>query len=203
MTLLDITKAVALNVGEEQPSSAQDADSQKVVLFINETGAELARRVDWSALSKTGTIAGLGTDAPYDLQPDYDRLGRGMAVSVAGTPVRGSLTADEWFSLVRSEGTPRYFRLTGRAISFYPYPALGQDVTISYQSKNWAADAGGAAKAGMAQDTDVSLIPADLLTRGAIYRFIRHLGKDFSDYLAEYEAALADLAQAEGGIRQP
>lgn len=205
MTLKTIVQQIATNVGLEPPVSAQDnePDNVKMVQFVNETGLELVRRVDWSALTKRLQIDGLGTDTTYPLAPDHDRFGRGMTVSVNGMPVRGGVSADEWFSLVQSEGVPRYFKVAGKTIGFYPYPAAAQPVMVSYQSNAWVTPETGPDGSVMSSDTDISLIPEILLIRGAVWRFLRHGGRDFGDHMAEYEAMLADLAESEGGVRQP
>jgi hypothetical protein len=206
MTLLTIAQEVSPNIGiKKKPTTAQDtgSDSTKIVLFANETGRELVRRVDWSSLTKRHTIAGTGSPDRFTLPDDFDRLVEGMSVTVAGAPVRGGLTADEWASLTPVEGTPRYFRIFGKGIEFYPYPAEDQDVSVSYQSGFWAKDGGGTAKASLSSDGDTCIVPEQLVTLGAIWRYLRHAGRDYSDHNAEYEAMLLDLARQESMERQP
>lgn len=206
MTLLTIAQEVAPNIGiSKKPTTAQDngPNSTKIVLFANETGRELVRRVDWASLTKTHTIAGTGSPDRFTLPADFDRLVEGLSVTVAGAPVRGGLTADEWGSLTPVEGTPRYFRIFGRGMEFYPYPAVAQDVSVSYQSSFWAKDNSGTAKASLESDADTCTVPEQLVTLGAIWRFLRHAGRDFSDHNAEYEAMLTDLARQESMERQP
>ncbi len=123
-----------------------------------------------------------------------------MNVSTDGRPVRGSLTPDEWMALTPIKGTPRYYYLSGLKISFYPYLASGASARVQYQSKNWATNG---TKAALTIDTDTSLISEDLLAMGAILRWRRHVGKDFADYLAEFEATLMDRAKFDSGTRLP
>ena len=205
MSLISIAQNVAVNVGLEKPTTAEGSDAtvQKLVRFINDAGDELARRVDWSNLTKTLAITGDGTNSAFDLASDHARLSPGLSVTVDGNPLRGGISADEWFSLTPTEGTPRYFRILGRTISFYPYPADGKTGSVSYQSDRWAQNSDGQAIGGMMSNDDVALIPEDLIAKGAIWRWRRHDGRDFGDYLAEFEAALVDYAKAEGGVRQP
>lgn len=204
-TLLEIAKAVAVEIGVEIPLTVtgDDPDAIKMVRFINATGTELARRVDWSALNERHDIVGTGSPTVHALADDHDRLAQGLCVTGSGGAVRGSITADEWFSLVPSEGVPRYFRSTATDIRFYPYPAVAEGVTVSYQSRNWAQSASGAGKSVLETDDDQPKLPCALFVRGAIWRWMRHVGRDFNDQMGEYEAQLADYAKAEGGIRQP
>lgn len=205
MTLLEIAKNVSIETGVEIPASIQNDDpfSLKIVRFINETGIELARRVDWHVLNKRYEIVGDGSSRDFDLPNDYARLARGLSVSVNGALIRGSLSADEWFSLTFSQGTPRYFRSSSSQISLYPYPPSAQSIFVSYQSSNWAQDINEGGKAQMSTDSDVPLLPVALFERGAVWRWMRHVGRDYADHMAEYEAMLADYSQHEGGIRQP
>jgi hypothetical protein len=205
MKLIDIAKQMAVNIGEETPDSVQGTDpfSRMAVQFINETGKDMVRRVDWHVLSKTWAVTGDGTDRAYSLAPDHDRLVRGLAVSVDGNPVRGSLSQDELASVVMSEGLPRYFWATSSTIRFYPFPAAATVANVFYQSKEWAVATTEVGLSTMSKDSDVSLLSGDLLMRGAVARWLRHAGKDFSDQMAEYEAMLTDYAGHEGGMRQP
>ena len=58
-------------------------------------------------------------------------------------------------------------------------------------SQNWNATANSAA---WASDSDVPVIPDELVLLGVIWRWRRHKGMDYQDPQAEYEAALNDLA---------
>ncbi|MGN6535209.1 MAG: phage adaptor protein [Mesorhizobium sp.] len=205
MNLLDIAKQFATNIGEETPTSVQGTEpfARLAVQFINETGRDMIRRVDWHSLRSTFGVEGDGTARMYDLATDHDRLTRGLSVYFGGSPLRGSLSQDEWVSLTPSEGTPRYFYAAGRSMGFYPYLAASAAASVSYQSKNWASDANGNGIDTMSSNTDETDLPSPLLVMGSVWRWYRHAGRDFSDHMAEYEQMLTDYAQAEGGIRQP
>lgn len=202
MTLKDIADSVAVNVGIETPTaiaSGTDSDALKMVQFTTEAAKEITRRVDWSNLRKTCQIDGTGLNANFSLPSDFMRLTQGMCVAVVGIPVRGGVSPDEWFSLTPSMGTPRYFRLLGSAMSFYPYPAAATPVMVQYQSKSWNGTNGEA----WAADTDEPLIPGDLVAKGAVWRWKRHIGADFQDFLAEFEAAMQDFSRFDEGARLP
>ena len=106
-------------------------------------------------------------------------------------------------SLSHIEGTPRYFRSASATISFYPFLATGAEATVAYQSKSWAVNLAGDGVSSMTKDDDSELISSDLILRGAVWRWLRHAGRDFSDHMAEYEQQIQDYAQAESGMRQP
>ena len=204
MNMLAMMQAVAKNAGIEVPISLDNTDANHVLMvqFLNEAGEEVARRVDWGALRKTATLSGTGSADSFPLPDDYDRLPPGLSVISSGAPVRGSVTADEWLFLTPIAGDPRYFYLAGSRVAFYPYLRSGAAATVQYQSTNWAlSDVGPQGAMVIAEDR--ALVPDDLLVAGAIWRWRRHVGKDYADHTAEFEAMLADRARFDGGVRQP
>lgn len=203
MTILEIIEAVCKNVGLEVPDQAvanTDREYVELVQFAKEAADEVARRADWSALRATATFTGTGTNDDFALPAGFGRLTIGSSVTTGGNPVRGGISQDEWLSLTPISGTPRYFRINGTAsISFYPYPVLAGTVLVSYLTKNWCSN-------GTAQwngDSDTPLVPDELITKGTIWRFKRKAGQDYSDYLAEFEATLTDLAGTDMRERSP
>lgn len=201
MSLLSIARGVAVNAGIMVPTevlSGSDPDALKIVQFTQEAGEEIARRVDWGALRKTVTIAGTGSNDNFSLPADFARLIPGNSITVAGSPIRVGLSADEWNSLTPISGTPRYARLIGTSISFYPFPPLATTIAVAYQSKNWCG--GGTA---WSSDSDAAFIPEVLIQQGAQWRWRRQLGADYQDFLAEFEAAMTEYAKFDDGMRLP
>jgi len=202
MTLLTIAQDVARNTAIGIPATASGSTEREVVnlvQFINDTGLDVARRVNWGRLRATTTITGTGVNANFALPAYYKGLIEGAAVFTGSIPVRGGLAPDEWASLTPVEGTPRFFRLLGPQISFYPFLANAATVTVHYQSTAWASNG----TDRMNLDAETALFPEDLLVKGAIWRQRRHVGQDFSDQIAEYEAALADYATYDARDRSP
>lgn len=205
MTLIDIMKAVAVEIGIEPPATAtsSDPDMVKLAQFINDAGREMVRRVDWTALRQITTLTGTGTASAYAIAPNFDRFPAGLSIMAGVFPVRGSLTADEWFSLEPTQGTPRYFYLRGKEVSFYPYPRNGDTLRAQYQSTEWVRKGDSSPAVKLEADDDEPLVPGDVIAAGAVWRWRRHVGKDFADEMAEFEAMLTDRARADGGVRAP
>jgi hypothetical protein len=155
--------------------------------------------VDWSALRQTATVTGTGAATAHDIANDFDHLARGMNVIANGDAVRGSLSEDEWFGLERVEGDPRFYYLANRQMAFWPFLANAETARVLYQSANWVSGS----KSAMMLDSDTALFDEGILAFGSIWRWRRHVGKDYADQMAEYEAMLADRAQFDGGVRQP
>ncbi len=192
MSLLTISAALAKNVGMAEPDVVVLSSIRQwneALQFANETGEELARRVDWGVLQNTTTLTGTGAAVAHALPSDFSRLNQGVAVTV-GTGIVRPLTRAEWSNLTPVEGTPRYFLLEQNTIQLWPFLANAATATAQYQSTNWCS-----AGATFMSDTDTSLIDEKLFTKGLIVRWRRQKGMDVADYEAEYEAALADFAR--------
>lgn len=178
MSLLSIATQAALNVGLPVPSRVIGAPGREwaeMLQMANETGDDLASRVQWGTLTQTALTTG------GDMPADFDRLIDGICVWAGGKIVR-SLTLSEWVNLPDATGTPRYFLLQGDHLTLWP----AGTATIVYQSKNWAA--GGRR---FTSDDQVALIDEDLLAKGLIVRWRRQKGMPYADEEAEFEGALA------------
>lgn len=192
MSLLTMAQALAKNVGLAVPSAvvtSSDRAMVEVLQFANETGEELARRVDWGVLNEVTTLTGDSTFKTFDLPAGFGRLPRGIAVKAGDSIVR-PLSRAEWNLLSGVEGTPRYFLLEGNDITLWPYLATDETATVNYQTLYWC-DNGTAA---FAADDDESLIDEDLFLKALIVRWRRQKGMDYADFEAEYEGALRDYA---------
>ncbi len=193
MTLLTIAQGLARNVGMQVPTSVVGStmrEWQEALQFANETGEELARRVDWGALQQTATLTGDGTNKVHALPAGFSRLNRGVAVRTSSGLLR-PLSRAEWGTLTPVQGTPRYFLLEGAEITLFPYLANAATATAYYQSQYWTS----AGSDAFTVDTQTSLIDEDLFLKGLIVRWRRQKGMSYQDEEAEYEAALQDFAK--------
>lgn len=198
MTLLTVAKALAKNVGLNPPDavvSSSDREWVEALEFANETGDDLARRVDWPQLRATDTLTGDGTNKTFTLPSDFDHLPFAGAV-VFGTTILRQLTATEWRTLTAVEGDPRYYLVEDNEVTLYPYLASAATATVNYQSANFCS-----AGSAFSSDSDTLLVNEDLFTKGLIVRWRRQKGMDYADYEAEYEAALGDMARFSEGAR--
>jgi len=192
MTLLTIAQGLAKNVGMQSPTSVVGStmrEWQEALQFANETGEELARRVDWGALQASTTLTGDGTNKVHALPAGFSRLSRGVSVKTSSGILR-PLSRAEWGTLTAVQGTPRYFLLEGAEVTLWPYLANAATATASYQTGYWTS----AGADAFTVDTQTSLIDEDLFLKGLIVRWRTQKGMDVAGYEAEYEAALQDFA---------
>jgi len=210
MNLLQLAAKVAIDVGLEQPTAvaaatdATDRSAVELKQVLDFVGEDLSRRVDWQALRSTTTVTGDGTALAHPLPSAYFRTIAGNAVKLTntGATVRGGLSAEEFTSLAAVSGVPRFYLIGGppgaKTISFWPHLANTFQATIIYQSMNWSPSS-----TAYASDADQALLPDQLMIKGAIARWRRQKGMDYPDYVAEYEAALANFAAFDDGARSP
>lgn len=191
MTLLSICAGLAKNVGLSVPTSIvgnPDRNSVEALEFANETGEELARRVDWGALASSTTFTGTGANTTFTMPAGFSRLSAGVAIK--SPSIVRPVTRAEFNSLTPSVGTPRYFLLQGTTLSLWPYLANAATVTALYQSKLWVAGA-----SAFTADSQSPVFDEDLFLKGLIVRWRRQKGMPYQDEEAEYEASLADFAR--------
>lgn len=198
MTLLEICEALAKNVGLAVPTTivgSNDRNAVEMLQLANETGLELAERVDWGALTATATFAGTGANAAFALPSAWMRPTGVAGVRYSGTAIR-PLTGSEYWGLTPAAGAPRYYHILGRTVKFYPYPSVGMTVTARYQSNEWASSG-----QQFTSDDATPLVPDDLMVKGLIVRWRRQKGMEYADQEAEYEASLKTYASFEDGGR--
>ena len=200
MSLLTIAQGLAKSVGLPVPDSvigSTDRTWIEVAEMANETGEELARRVDWGALTSTATITGDGTAKVHAMPAGFSRVTRGAAVINASDQVVRPISQPEWATLTATQGTPRYFILRGSNMETWPYLGNVAEATVNYQTEYWC-DNGTAA---FATDDDSPLMDEELFQKALEVRWRRKSGMPYSDHEAEFEAALGDRARFDDRTR--
>ena len=201
-TIIEMAQEVCAEIGIgvfDALVANTDREAIEMRNFALKTCEEAARRVDWGQLQKTQSYTGTSAATKYDLPADFLRLQQGTAITYNGSPVRGGLTADEWNALPATVGAPRFFRMTGKKIEFWPALPSAQSVVVNYISKNWNT----ANKATWGADSETCLLPDEVVIKGMLWRWRRHKGMPYSDYMEEYEAALKDYASFDDRMRSP
>ena len=209
-TLLQLATEVAVDVGLKVPSAvaaATDSTDRTMVemkQIIDQTGEEIARRVDWASLRSSTTVTGTGAAVALNLPTAYDRMIAGNAVTVGGVTVRGGLSPDEFLSLSATAGTPRFYLVSGpvgaKTIQFWPYLANAVTASINFQSRMWNSNGPAAT---FTTDSDTSYFPDAVFSKGAIARWRKQKGMDFQDYEAEFETVLKQYANFDDNARTP
>lgn len=209
MSLLTITKSVALRVMKQAITSAATSADPKIlqmVELINEDGQELASRHSWQILTNESNFTTSATET------------QGLITALAGAdfnfilnetmwnrsqlrPVFGPRSAMEWQQLKAQFTTGPWseYRIRGNAVIFIPVPAAGQSIYFEWVSKNWCTDSTGMTSArAMTADGDVAKLDERLLTLGAIWRWKAAQKLDYEDDYDKCEKAIADAISRDG-----
>lgn len=199
--VVDALDTVARKCSLDAPASWLSATDREYVEirddFLRETVDDVLLRTDLpSPIGAQTVITGTGVET-YDLPSDFLRVQRDPMAVYESTTVRRALkpvTDDgQWTYLqdIGTTGTMRYYRVTGYdgswSISFYKEPPSSITVTVSYVSKNWAANASGTAISSFGTATDVLLLPRRLVEAGTFARWADRYGVNGSNARREYE----------------
>lgn len=170
--------------------------------FFAETIDDILERVDLaSPIAAQTTITGDGSET-YALPSNFKRLQRDQlavydtSLDIPCVPVT---TDGEWTYLqdIGTAGVVRYYRLTGYdgawSISFYGAPD-GVDVTVSYITKNWMANASATAGDMFTDETDVLMLPRRVVEAGTVWRYRERRGLPYADKYNEYQLLLDRLS---------
>ena len=192
MSLLTVCNALALNTGMAAPDvivTSPERQWIEALQMANEAGEELARRVDWGILLRSASFAGDGVTQSFEMPAGFGRLAMGVAVR-AGSTILRALSQGEWNRLDAVAGAPRYFKLDGGTIRFWPIPPVSTTVTVAYLTEY-----GVNSTTGYQADSETALLDETLLAKALIVRWRRQKGMPYADEEAEYEATLVDRAR--------
>lgn len=208
MALLDIITEAASQLGLRQPSAvvgSTDLTAQILLRFANQEGKELARYHDWQDLIVSASHTSLATSAQTGaLGTDYDRLIRNAEIWNTSLHQKyiGPTPSRTWLRLQQgvTGGVTGYWRIMRGELYIYPAPTAGQTIAFEYISKHWCESSGGNGQSEFMADTDVPLIPEDLITLGVVWRY-RH-SRGFAQYaedMATYEREKEKAASRDRG----
>lgn len=213
-TIVEVLNRVARRCKVAAPSSWVSATSRTHVEirddFLRETIDDLQKRVDWpQPISAQTTIAGDGSE-DYNLPSNFMRLSQGITGVYETTRTRRwgvPVSSDgAWTQLknLGNAGTERYYRLKGYPgnyqISFYPNPATGASITVSYMTDLWMASSAGTAGKMFTADDDVLLFERRPVELGTIWRWRLDKGLDYEAEKREYDLWIATQANRMRGI---
>lgn len=203
-TIASVMADVADQSSVAQPSgwiAANTLPYRQLKTALRQTVEELLDRVDWpDPITKNVTITGNGSET-YALPADFLRLTRDCGATYEKTKTRRRgipvPTNSDW-TILKDWGSAsgdRYFRLAGDEkngfrVSFFRELGVGDEVVVSYVSKNWVNASDNSQKASWTDEADELLLPADLIELGCIWRTRRRRGMPYQDRLNEYEARL-------------
>lgn len=196
MTVLSVIKDAIVLCGFDEPTSVvgnTDLTVRQCLAHLKAEGTMLAKKAGWRGLKAKGTITGDGVTTLFDLPADFDRYapGRKMWEALGISPNFRHLSDEEFQAAQASQIflLRKVWRIFGDQVEFYPALDDGQVVTFEYRTTKWVTDTNGVPLGDITTDSDLFLLPEEVLKLGVIWRFKSAKGFTFDQDKINYEEA--------------
>lgn len=206
MSLLTMIQGACDRLSLSRPSSviaATDLHTRQLLGLAQQEGKELVKRHTWQKLTKEKTFSSTAAAAQTGAIPsDFDHfIDNTFFNRTAKRHLEGPLNPQEWqfAQAVTATTVIESFRQRGDDILITPTPSTGTTYAYEYVSNQWCESSGGADQSVWTADTDVGLLPEELMTLGVIWRFRQAKGLDYSEQFRTYELQLAQIMARDGG----
>lgn len=191
-----------------------DKTALQIMAIANQEVTNLSKRFDWRQLIRSETIATVADQDEYTVPANFDKLMQDSVYNVDEYyRLRSSMSEYQWNAWVHGllgSLSHQRFRVvysdSATAIKLSPVPSSVENLVYFYKINTPVKDESGELKAEFEVDSDVSLLPEDVVELGVLWRFKRAKGLDFSAELSEYnEASRTRFAQTknEGDLPVP
>lgn len=210
MSLLSVIRRANVLVGQRRPqaaATAADATSTAQMTEMARIEAEsLANRHDWSGIVFSWQFSSVGNqNQPGAMPDDFARFTFAGGIYGPWGRINGPTAKGDWSRLTSFPQVQcalnGSFRVFGNSLQIYPAPAAGQAYRFDYVTKQIYTAADGAPKDEWSADTDICLIPENLIALGVVWRWLQFKGLDYGEALRNAELEFAKLAGNDGGGR--
>lgn len=135
------------------------------------------------------------------LGPDFDSIVPATMWDLTlKRPVFGPVGDASWANLqaFTASGPIYQYKVFQNHLMIFPAPAAGDSMYVIYQSNYPVTSSGGTPQASILADTDLFLIPEDVVTRSLDFRWKRQKGEPWENDYSEYTDLLAKGVQKTG-----
>lgn len=207
MNCLQIVRSVCGRIGLGAPNAlvgSTDLQAAQLRELLVEEGMALAGRSasGWQALLREATFTTAAQEDQGSLATIMGAANAYRAIvedtiwnRTTQEAIYGPNTPQGWQRRKASIDLGPYpqFRIRGNRLLLYPVPTAGNACYFEYASRNWLISEGGIAyRQSIEADTDIPLLPEDLLMMGLKWRWHKSKGLDYSQDFDDYEALVAD-----------
>lgn len=204
---LSIAQAAAALAGGLTPTSLVGSTDRTAIRFLTvlrHTADELTRMTNtdggsWSVLEREHSFETVAGQEAYTLPADFTRaLQSTLWTPSAYRSARGSLSPSAWrlrrSDYYRNRTAWRYdYRIRQDGLTHQmlldPVPEDVQPFIFEYVSGAWLQSSAGVRQTDVLDDSDVPVLPTDILELGSLYRYLESRGEDYGTVLARYELA--------------
>lgn len=199
MTLLSLCQAVSNRIGlDNVPVTIignPDPDAQRLLVFANQVGSDLASRAPWQANQRIASFVAAATqDQPGAIPADFGRFSpETMWDTSSQRSITGPVTPAEYQSRVQNTfyqgdlGPIRWFTRRGNDLLIWPIMGGGETITFEYQSNAFCQSAGGTPQTQWLADDDTAVMPEELFILGVTAQFLLADGQPVQAQMATFE----------------
>lgn len=210
MSLLSIVQQFVKPTNLSSPATVYgttDPQIKQILGILEEEGNDLKKRGDWQGITFEATHTTLAAEdqgAMTSIATNGFRTIKNQTFFDRTTkiPVYGPVDSKEWQALKSTSVTgPNYqYRIRGGKLLANPTPTAGSTWAFEYLSNNWITDSTGVTyKQYFTADTDLVLLPEDLLILGLRWRWKREKGLDYAEDFRTYEMQVNNALGNDGG----
>lgn len=193
--LLDIIKDAVRAKGVTAPSSIVSSDDFALQLLnlAKETAADLlSRPFDWENLQREATFTTVAGETQINLRSTYPYLKKIIDGTVWNRTLQQpmkTVSAQAWQSMKATgfAATPYIYRLRGGVWVMPEDTDSGQTISFEYVDERPWVDAGGNKLLNPSSDSDVFLLPDNLMLLGVRWRFLEAKGLEYGESFRLYE----------------
>lgn len=173
--------------------------------YAQQEARDLARRTRWSALTTELVFTAVASEVQPNVIPgDFSRFVDGSFWNRSfRRPVQGPLSPQEWQNL-KARGSvilPDRFMMRGVNLHIIPNPTAGAIFGLEYVSSYPVVDSAGVAKVQFTADDDQLRMAPHVLPLAIVCRYRQAMGFDYAEEKRDYETAVAEAMQSDGGRR--
>lgn len=196
MTLLSMVQFAAVECNLSAPLTVVGNTDQNVIQlygFIRREGEVFIKRGLVQEVTEEVVLPALAQEDQGDIRtlaPGYEFM---VPNSFWNRTTRrqfvGPVTNDRWQEIqaVGIGSLDPVWRLRGDTLLVHPIPTVSDSLAFEYYSNYWIENNAGTAKASFTADDDVSRIDEEVLTMGAVWRWLKSKGLDYAEERRDYE----------------
>lgn len=207
MTALTIVQQACGQLGQSVPTTVFGNTQPQVIQLaslLNQEGLELSKENQWEALTREKIFTSTATQLQVGAIPtDFSRfVNDSMWNRTTARPCKGPITEQQWQMY---EAFPIYtnvnpaFLLRGGNLYFQPAASSGATIAYSYVTKYWCTSSTGTEQTEFAADSDICLLPEDLMILGLKWRWLKAKGFDYAEEYRTYMEQVAQTGGRDGG----
>ena len=208
MNLLTLIQRFCKRTNIEVPGEilgSNSAQIKQILGLLEEEGNELAGRGDWQELTNESLHTTVATESQGAIKTIADngfRYIKDGTIWNRTSNLRLYVVDDAYWQHVKGTAatSPNYaVRIRGGNLLANPVPGAGDTWAFEYISYNWTTDSAGANAAQyFVADTDLTLLPENILMMGLRWRWKKEKGFEYSEDFIAYERLVKDALTRNG-----